>query len=224
MQKWLWSYCSAVLVVGAVIAVQNIWCLSKSDWASWVQAVGSIAAIIGAYIVGERQSRAAVESVREAHRITEASRQASMFAVIKAAHNRAQLIRDALDDEMPPLKLIAVYHPSIIDSLLASMSALNVAEIGSDEAVGAFVIFSGQFVFLRDALEKHLAGPSRDESVMKSIEKLKERGYGPRHTEQVWETAVDVKKKNVLVHLNQIDLEFHTLSEHFLRRELDRRS
>ncbi|MCX4156157.1 MULTISPECIES: hypothetical protein [Paraburkholderia] len=59
MQRWLWGYVGVVLFVGAITVVQNVWCLSKSDWASWVQALGSIAAILAAYWLASRQQRLA---------------------------------------------------------------------------------------------------------------------------------------------------------------------
>ena len=45
MQKWLWGYVSAVVAIGAVVVIQNVCPLSKSEWAAWVQAVASVAAI-----------------------------------------------------------------------------------------------------------------------------------------------------------------------------------
>ncbi|WP_321867265.1 hypothetical protein [Paraburkholderia tropica] len=187
----------------------------SSAWASWFQAVGSIAAIIGAFVVGDRQSTAAIESVREGHRIAEASRRTAMFAVMRAAHMRARLIRSAMDAEVPVIKLMSVYHSTVLDSLVAAMNSMNAAEIGSDEAVQAFLIFSGQFVFLRDSLEKYLQGPSRDETTRKSIDQLNRHGYGQDHVQTLLDATTSRLKHNVVIHLNQIDEEFSTLSGHF---------
>ncbi|MBB5462916.1 hypothetical protein [Paraburkholderia sp. Cpub6] len=57
MPKWLLTYSGAVLAVGAIVVTQNLWDLSKSDWASWVQAVGAIAAIVGAIWISNSQYR-----------------------------------------------------------------------------------------------------------------------------------------------------------------------
>jgi hypothetical protein len=214
MHKLLWSYCCAVLAVGSIIVAQNMWSLNKSDWASWVQAVGSIAAIIGAYVIGERQSKATLESAREAHHVAEESKRVSRFAVLRAAHNRASLIRAALTKGEPPLNLIEVYHSSIIDSLVLAMSSIPVSELGSDEAVDAFILFSGQFVFLRKALEEYVDGPSADPIVQRQLDRLKAQGYGREHQDEILTVARNVRRRNVEVHLKQIEFEFEKLKNH----------
>ncbi|VVE54132.1 hypothetical protein [Pandoraea terrigena] len=53
----LWAYCATVFAVGGVIAVRSVFCLSVSDWAAWVQAIGSIAAIMGAFAIANDQRK-----------------------------------------------------------------------------------------------------------------------------------------------------------------------
>ena len=47
------------LIVGAVFTTHRWKGLSPSDWAAWVQAIGSIAAIFGAYSLANRQQKIA---------------------------------------------------------------------------------------------------------------------------------------------------------------------
>lgn len=50
---------------GAAIATTGMYFdLNKSEWASWVQALGSIAAIVGAYLIADFQHRRQVEAER----------------------------------------------------------------------------------------------------------------------------------------------------------------
>ena len=65
----------------------------------------------------------------------------------------------------------AVYHPSLIDSLVHLMTKLPVSELGSDAAIGAFIKFSGQFTFLKQSLDEYLAGSYTDE-MMASLRKV----------------------------------------------------
>ncbi|VVD75181.1 hypothetical protein PCO31010_00840 [Pandoraea commovens] len=53
----LWVYCAAVFALGGVISAHSIFCLSTSDWAAWVQAIGSIAAILGAFAIANDQRK-----------------------------------------------------------------------------------------------------------------------------------------------------------------------
>lgn len=135
-----------------------------------------------------------------------------MFSVIGAAHSRAKEIKEALDDQSPPIKMYGVYHASLIDSLVDLMTKLPVSELGSDQAINAFIIFSGQFAFLRKALEEYMAGPYADPEVMEELEKLKVQGYGNREHDQVVDSKRAVLKTNVEVHLARIDIEFTHLS------------
>lgn len=71
------QFCAiAASLAGLLIAKGIEYNLSKSDWSSWVQAFGSIGAIVGAFLVAERQfvksreidiERVAEEKIRKAH-------------------------------------------------------------------------------------------------------------------------------------------------------------
>lgn len=191
----------------------NAWGWNSGNVASWVQAVGSILAIGGAYFIGERQASATLRATREAHQLGERARREGMYSVIKAARSFAKVIDAALDDEDMPLKMYAVYHPSLIDSLVDLMVKLPVSELGSDQAIGAFIMFSGQLTFLKQSLGEYVAGPYTDE-VNTEIKKLEEQGYRDQ-----WKGIVEAKravlKKNVQVHLERMDIEFENLMEAF---------
>lgn len=172
------------------------------DWLSFAQAAASTAAIIGAYGVVFVQARLSKRAQRE-----------SMLSVIKAAHSHAKLFEAALDDDETRLKMYNVYHPSLIDSLVDLMSKLPVSELGSDEAIGAFIMFSGQFTFLKQSLDKYLAGPYTSE-MMADLQKLEEQGYRDQSKVNV-DAKRAVLKRNVQVHLDRIDVEFKTLMRAF---------
>lgn len=203
-----WKVPITVLVAVAGAALFFHYQPHKSgDVAAWVQATGAVIAIIGTYIVGERQWRAAIRSVEEAQRIRDAAGRASMLAVIRAAYSRACEIRRALDDPAPPLRMYDAYHSSIIESLLNIMKGMPVHELGNESAIEAFVIYSGQFAFLRDALEKYVKGPNGDPEFVAELTKLEEQGY-KEIDHQMRETMRQVLRSNVTVHLERIEREF----------------
>lgn len=175
---------------------------NHGDWLSFAQAAASTVAIIGAYGVVFVQAHLARRAQRE-----------SMFSVIEAAYGHAKLFEDALEDDGARLKMYGVYHPSLIDSLVDLMNKIPVSELRSDRAIGAFIIFSGQFTFLKQSLNEYLAGPFTDE-VNAEIAKLDDREY-PGEWKQIIDTKRTVLKTNVQVHIDRIHIEFKTLLNAF---------
>lgn len=57
MNRWLWGYVGVVALAGGITVAQNVWDLHAADWASWVQAVGSIGAILASVGVVQWQNR-----------------------------------------------------------------------------------------------------------------------------------------------------------------------
>ncbi|MFM0058526.1 hypothetical protein PQR64_23170 [Paraburkholderia phytofirmans] len=45
MTRWLWGSAGLIFAAGVIATAQDMWDLSKSDWAAWVQAIGSVVAI-----------------------------------------------------------------------------------------------------------------------------------------------------------------------------------
>jgi hypothetical protein len=128
-----------------------------------------------------------------------------MFLVMKAAYERAMEIERALDDPASPPKIYSVYHASVIDTLIELMNKLPLSELGSArvakaeegaQAIGAFVIFSGQFSFLKRALENY-------------ITRLQAQGYDGTAIRAA-EERKSLRKK-IQVHLDEIKKEFGTL-------------
>lgn len=210
-----------VTLVAAAITI-HAWGWNSGSVASWVQAVGSIAAIIGAYFIGERQAKAALTATQKAHQLAEETRQAvaaldeherrkGMYAVILAAHNHTQQIKEALNDEFY-IKMYSVYHPSIIDSMIELLSKLPIHTLGSERAIAAFVIYSGQFTFLKGAMAEYLDGPYTDE-IKKQIAELKEHAYDERYSDDLLLSKRAVLRKNVETHIDRIELEFRILDQ-----------
>lgn len=217
---------SFLVSLAAIVLTTRAWGWDAGSVAAWVQAVGSFVAIIGAYIVGERQSRATLRATQEAHQLSERARieaqlaadrvrRAGVFSVIAAAHNRAKEIDDALDDPAPPLQMYAVYHPSLIDSLVDMMSTLPVSDFGSSQLIGSFIVFSGQFNFLKQAVDNYVAGPYALEETNREVAKLREQGYNGDEVKDLLNASRDALRKNVRVHLARIDAEFLYLQANF---------
>ncbi|MEM5312334.1 hypothetical protein [Paraburkholderia sp. JHI869] len=213
---------AATFLVTLVVAVMTIhaWGWNSGNVAAWVQAVGAIAAIIGAYFIGERQGKTALAATQKAHELAEETRQKvevlvererrqGMFAVIRAAHNHTLQIKDALDDKWN-IKMYEIYHPSIIDSMIELMSKLPIHTLGSERAIAAFVIYSGQFTFLKGAMEKYLAGAHTPE-IKSELALLKASGYDKSHGDNLVESKRVALRNSVETHMYCIQREFKVL-------------
>ncbi|MGK5050753.1 hypothetical protein [Janthinobacterium sp. RB2P8] len=172
-------------------------CMDVTVTAYWVQALGSIAAILGAFFLGERQAQKAAENSLHLIETEERKRLASIFAICTAAKTRVDNIRsifcakDYLDNV--GIRRYANYDHSITKSIINVLGAIPVHEIGSASAAEAILDIRDQLIF-----------------TMKSIDALdvafKERAIHHDNNFVVAQT-------NVAVHLNVIDKAYLTLQE-----------
>jgi len=89
LRRWLLR---ASVVVAAVLFLTGLvrlglkFDLGKSDWAAWVQAVGSIAAIAGAWLIGKHQSDTAYSHALSLQKNERHSRVQAVFPIAARAH------------------------------------------------------------------------------------------------------------------------------------------
>lgn len=122
-----------------------VWAESHDKLAAWVQAVGSVAAIVAAIWIGYRQNTHQAASARKAAEEREktirsnalamithlAETTANMVALLRRAngetpHLRA-LVKGALEDAIAPLRGIPFYEVSNLDLLQLSLGLVRAA-------------------------------------------------------------------------------------------------
>lgn len=81
------------LIASILVMLGSYYDLNKSEWAAWVQAVGSIAAIIGSFWISHRQ---VVAANREAHSRRIALLDSAVISVASAA-NLIEQLRDRIN-------------------------------------------------------------------------------------------------------------------------------
>jgi len=114
------------------------------DWAAWVQAVGSIAAIFGAYHIGDRQSKR-----------TKLERLAAVTAICAAAINRVELVaRIFTTTEDEYRKRYFEFDVTQIDGVIGAMKSIPYHELGNPEAVVAILELHDQLVFMKQTIEQ----------------------------------------------------------------------
>ena len=220
MKRSVVYYASGV-VVGAVAVAGfrfvNWGDLKAADWAAWVQAVGSIGAIAGAFWIADRQSKTAIEAIKLEAGQAARDKRTSAIAIVDAAFERARVIRASIEGIDPmdaKSNLYITYDKSITEGLVRALSGIPMHEIGSSKAVASLLLFTDQFTFLDRAIEKFHAGPLKDPDVGPEIEKYwggtpEDRKIGDDMHNRVRE----VLQGNILVHLNAIGGHYNDFSE-----------
>lgn len=198
----IWGTSAAALALLALFLWEAFPGADGQTLAAWFQAVGSIAAIVVAFWVGQQQSNAALQAVADQQR----ERRDSIVAVAGAAVEHARRIGNALEqDSLGHAAIYNVYDQTIVDGMVHALTAAPVHEVGSAAGVIAFLALRDQFAFLGVQMKEYLDGPWGHKELRKAIESCGDDREAQRVTIQSGE---DVLKKNVRLRLDQIQ-RFH---------------
>lgn len=122
---------STIYVVWLLVRVFH---LNSSEIASWVQAIGSIAAILGAFAISNNQ----VKRQEEQREIISEQKSKAFFAVVKHAVDHARGVRDALDSDELKRDFKLGWnsgYSEIFKSSVKSMGLIPVHELGEYDLV-----------------------------------------------------------------------------------------
>lgn len=143
--KPLCSVQNVVLVLSIVflmILTVKYFRLNSSEIASWVQAVGSIAAIWGAFTVSNNQVRQQMHQKKE----DDKRRAESLFAVVKSAADHVRSLREIFDEKISPQVFRISWSKVIADVMemsLNSLKQLPAHELGNRDLVVAHTGITG---------------------------------------------------------------------------------
>lgn len=112
-------------------------CMTKSEWSGWMQAIGGVASIIGAFLIASRQHSNQINLAKS----VSVGRIRAFVASVSAS---VELLRDS--EEVNPLEMQRQH--SIIDVTLSSGSTIS-AEHLDVEWVGALEVARGIAAQLR---------------------------------------------------------------------------
>jgi hypothetical protein len=133
------GYTFAVAACGLILwAIGGFFDLSKSDWAAWVQAVGSIGAIGGAVYVMDRQSEAAAKLAVDTEHRAMARRLSAIEGIVEHAFHLSMLV----GAHTKPIEDFYSYFfsyvdPADLEAALASLHAIPVHTLESYKMVAA---------------------------------------------------------------------------------------
>jgi hypothetical protein len=118
----------------------------SSDWASWVQAVGSIGAIVGSFYLGSRQAQ---WQAREQDRRT----RAKYLSIAEAAMGYVDVISDCCRPDSGGILLAGVEAQRLLE-VTATMESIALHEIGSADTIVAWSVFMKNLRWMNRTYEK----------------------------------------------------------------------
>jgi hypothetical protein len=208
----VWLLCGLAMDAAIALAVRGYWLPSGASQtlAAWIQAFGSIAAIGIAYLVGAKQSRAAIEAVNETQRSALEDRRRGHFAVADAAYEVAAELWAVMQSESPRERLPFVYVPVVTQRLTKSLDRIPVHEVGSANGVAGVLSLVTQFGLLEVALERYLAGPFKDPEIQRHLAQYSE-AHDNKVRDQIRDGADKAFAHNVRVHLKRIAVDYEAV-------------
>ncbi|ODP31551.1 hypothetical protein [Pandoraea sp. ISTKB] len=211
MKSWcgvpvgLWAYVAGTLVICGVIATRSTFCLTASDWASWVQAVGSILAIIAAGWGIRYQLDQANEGRRRA-----------IIAIAAAAMARVEEAGERVQSSDPEIELASWYHCSIFDRLIGAFDSAPVHELRSGEGITAFLSMRDKLHFLRVAVERCIAGPETfppfEEEFRRAREFCARGDMTPLEYELLYRSKLQYLVSNAFSHVSDLRASFSMIT------------
>jgi hypothetical protein len=142
---------ATIAICLAVWRIGGAFNLSKSDWASWVQAVGSILAIVGAFYIGKHQADVQMKVAEQARQHVLSDRYSTIKGIVDRAFQKClnvepDVIRNGKDGPFGNLAFTFSYREEEFSRAIRLLEEAPFYELGSD------VLVAGIFE-LRDAME-----------------------------------------------------------------------
>lgn len=177
---------------------------SKEGTPAWVQAIGSILALVVAIIVSKSPVNHAAAVKRK-----------TIFAIAEAAHAHARNIREAIGMMTWPTgdnsQIYKVYDKVVIEGIVKALQGVPMHELGSSKGVLAILSLTDQMVFLGTAVEALLLGPNQHPVIALALDSIEPNDHTQRR--KVCATGFSVLQGNVRGHLQKIDEDYESLRE-----------
>lgn len=171
-----------------MIAIGLLVDLTKSEWAAWVQAIGSIAAIAGAVWLTQRQIDAQAKITRDAENRELKRFHDALLAVVDGAAKQFLKLEHVMDvaisDDFGTNSFMFDYEDQSFTDAINALETVRLVELGSYELVEAIAGMKAGMVDLRHA-------------VRKAMNKARDREEEPDHLIRDYgETVIDRLKRH----------------------------
>lgn len=124
-------------------------CMTRTDWASWVQAVGSIAAVLLAMFVFHRQAKQAIDLEDARLRVQKIGRLQVVLAMLNNAETILAMLEADLEHTGPGCATDSDF--GFLRDSGEGLKALPVLEIGDGQLVAVVLLLPRSFAMLLDS-------------------------------------------------------------------------
>lgn len=136
--------------------------LSSADMTIWLGAFGTIAAIVGAFVLGERQIHALWRNAFEVGEQCAGKKRAALLAMATAAFHAIDRLdnqyRNTHEDRM---RIRTVYHGDTFASLIEALMSIPVHELPTVEAAVALAGLKKNMIDAHKSLERFVAAKNK---------------------------------------------------------------
>jgi hypothetical protein len=133
------------------------WIEAHPGLAAWIQALGSILAVLGAYWLGGRQSKAALSNSMRMHDVERDQRRQAIVAIMAATKVYIDGLASIVQNTDSDRRLFGhQYDDQTIVGFIDALSQIPIYEIGSAEAVTGLLCFKNEVIFLRSNITAFL--------------------------------------------------------------------
>lgn len=167
--------------------------------ASWVQAVGGVATIIGG-----------VWGIRYQLERSEQKRLESILAVAEAAIERVELVGRLMSESDPRISLIRDFHQSMLDGVLTAFAGVPVHEVQSGRGVIALMALRDQLGFLGRAIAQCIDGPDSHPSFERMLRAALE-SEGPDAWQELRVRVEGILREGVMTHVEASRVQYAAL-------------
>lgn len=132
----------ASAVIFALVITGLVCDLTKSDWSSWVQAVGSVAAIVGAFFFGRSQSIRDRENALHLAQVANKEKWSTVKAIIDNLYRQCRDVAPGFaneEEEFGNIAFVLSYNKDQFDEAVKLVESIPLFELNS-EALARCVI------------------------------------------------------------------------------------
>lgn len=176
-KEWAWPTATAAAVIAPIMLFVCSWDLpveKSNSVASWVQAIGSVAAIYGAYAIGRQQIHHDKEMAKQAAENAAAALRSVVKAVVDDVYQQLLDVGWLFNHEvqersvtpMPFLSMGLHFHEPTYQASVRRLEAVPVFELGTEDLAKAVISFQDVATQLSRWLEfaRRIAfGPTTEE-------------------------------------------------------------
>lgn len=154
-KHWIWKGLLAIAFIAVLIAIGLHFDLTNSDWAAWVQAIGSMLAIWGAVWLTQRQINAQAKMALDTENRALKRANDALRAVVDGAAKQFLKVEPTMecDDDFDSLSFMFHYEEQSFTDVINALETVRLIDLGSYDLVEAIAGMKAGMISLRSTVQ-----------------------------------------------------------------------